>query len=154
MLSQKSHRSLLLAAEVTIGTGLVAICLAFYFWGVGALSDDPARQHRRMAVEAIAAQDFEAAAVEYRKAAELDPQNAVIRYELGVVYNELGHLNEAVAAWSEALRIDPSLEQASGALRELESRRIDLGNTNVDPARLPAPAAAQAVRDLSAGSLR
>jgi serine/threonine-protein kinase len=64
---------------------------------------DQARLVKSPPDEAIAA---------HRKAVELEPNNAVFNYNLGVVYGEKGSLDEAITSYREAVRLKPDYPEA------------------------------------------
>lgn len=63
--------------------------------------------------------DYDLAIVEYRRAAESQPREPGIRFNLGLAYVQLGQLDEATAAFREALREDPAYEEARRALESV-----------------------------------
>ncbi|MBI3697129.1 MAG: tetratricopeptide repeat protein [Acidobacteria bacterium] len=65
--------------------------------------------HIRLAGEANARQDLETAAAEYGKVIVLEPRHAEAHARLGMVYQNLGRLPEAVGALEKAIEIDPGL---------------------------------------------
>lgn len=150
---RKSPSRFLLVAEITIGAGVLCLGLAFYLWGMDALFDSPSHQHRRLAVEAVAAQDYGAAVAEYQKAAELDPDDATIFYELGLVYNQLGRTEDAIRAWSQSLRIDSTMTESAWAIKELSALQRSPTTGGSDKDRQP-HGSVDAVQSLSLDSLR
>jgi tetratricopeptide (TPR) repeat protein len=55
---------------------------------------------------------LERAAAAYRRLADARPDDAYVRNDLGNVYRELGLHRESLAAFDEALRLNPELEEA------------------------------------------
>lgn len=142
-----------LASEVSFGGALLILGFSFYSWGIDALANTPGHQHKRLAMEAWVARDYGAAVAEYKQAAALEPANAVIPYELGMVYKDLGKTTDAIDAWSQALRIDPAMRQASDALRNVDVEGTRAGTLNESSSIVP-PEDSTAVRSLSWESLR
>ncbi|MFC1776957.1 tetratricopeptide repeat protein [Pseudomonadota bacterium] len=60
--------------------------------------------------------DYEAAAPILEKALVLNPQEAQIMFELGVVYYKLGNLGLSKGYFASVLEIDPSNEEAKGLM--------------------------------------
>ncbi len=58
----------------------------------------------------------------YRRALRLCPDNASYHNGLGVTYKELGRLKDAEFEFKEALRLNPSLDQAQNHLSELNTK--------------------------------
>jgi len=54
-----------------------------------------------------------------RGALELDPHNADVRYEIGLVHEELGDLGRARASYAAALRSEPAHAAAAGRMEKL-----------------------------------
>jgi len=99
---------------------LLACCAA-------AQSLDPLEEAKRLykvGEAALAGNDLDIAARNFRKAAELAPHNAVVRLNLAIVQNRLGHVGEARVNAETALKsgnLDVSLkEQAEKLLADLE----------------------------------
>lgn len=61
------------------------------------------------AQQAQARGDFEAAAEFYRKAVILQPQIAELRTNLGLMYYQTGHHQQAIASFLQAIRLQPNL---------------------------------------------
>ncbi len=151
----KSPSRFLLFAEIAIGAGVLLLGLAFYLWGMDALFDSPSHQHRKLAIEAVAARDYGAAVAEYQKAAELDPDDATIFYELGLVYNQLGRTEDAIRAWSQSLRIDSTMSESAWAIKELSAlQRSPSPNTSANDKDRQPRGSVDAVQSLSLDSLR
>jgi len=55
-----------------------------------------------------------------QQAVELDPGHAMTRHRLGVLRERQGRAAEALAAYREALELDPRLTAARAALSRLE----------------------------------
>ena len=56
---------------------------------------------------------------EYRRAIEIEPNDADYHHNLGVCLGLQGRLAEARVEYLEALRLNPSLEKATECLQEL-----------------------------------
>ena len=63
---------------------------------------------------------LEQAAEQLQRAVELDPGHAMSRHRLGVLRERQGRRDEALAAYREALALDPRLKVARAALTRLE----------------------------------
>jgi hypothetical protein len=68
--------------------------------------NESALVHLRRAQEFVDTGMFQEAEREYRKAVQLEPDNAVIRNNLGRVLAELGRVNEAEREYHTALKLD------------------------------------------------
>ncbi len=55
-----------------------------------------------------------------------DPDNAVAHYHLGVAYDQMGDLSHAQSEWQSAVRVNPELVEAHGALATLALRNNDM----------------------------
>jgi tetratricopeptide (TPR) repeat protein len=55
------------------------------------------------------------------EAADRDPDKALALYKEGMMFYAQGNLSEAVRAWTESLRLDPSLNRAREALRQAQA---------------------------------
>ena len=77
-----------------------------------------ATELEKLAQESVAEKDWETAADEFRRAAELDPHNVRLRAELGDALNASQDYPDAIAAFNEALRLDPRSEPAELGLAE------------------------------------
>ena len=72
----------------------------------------------------MAAQDKRnEAAGEFAVVAQLRPADAVTQYNLAIALARAGHLDEAIAHFSEALRLNPDFEAAR---RDLEIAQAQL----------------------------
>jgi tetratricopeptide (TPR) repeat protein len=74
-------------------------------------------------------------------ASELDPSDSVVKYNIACVYALLGKADEALAALSEAVHLDPKLQQTAKNDRDFDSLRnnnkfseilADIGNKFLD----------------------
>ena len=70
---------------------------------------------------------WELARTEWTQATELDPKSAIAHAKLGVALWELGLKDEAAAAWSIAVAIDPNAEEPVSCLARLDLERVDAG---------------------------
>ena len=70
---------------------------------------DPLESLLASARDAQARSDFQAAAEFYRQAASLDPENAELRTNLGLMYYQTGKDQQAIEAFSQAIRLKPGL---------------------------------------------
>lgn len=141
-----------LVSELSFGSALLILGFSFYSWGMDKLTNPPAREHRRLAVEALTAKDYDGAITEYQMASALEPTNAVIPYELGLVYQVMGKTDDAIAAWSKSLRLDAGMTQASRALRDIGTQNL-MPNDVDHISNLLTPSESTAVRTLSMDAL-
>ncbi|KAK9959642.1 hypothetical protein ABG768_009752 [Culter alburnus] len=56
--------------------------------------------------------DYSSALQDFKAAAQNRPEDAIIHQALGVIHHRLGQLQEAVDAYSEAIRLDPLLQDS------------------------------------------
>lgn len=70
-----------------------------------------AELHSARGNELINNYDWVGAEVEFRRAVELEPTNAMYQNQLGIVLNLLGRTEEGMAALREAVRLEPENEQ-------------------------------------------
>ncbi|XP_043118241.1 uncharacterized protein ttc6 isoform X2 [Puntigrus tetrazona] len=56
--------------------------------------------------------DYGSALQDFKSAAQKQPEDAIILHALGVIHHRLGQLQEAVDAYSQALRLDPFLQDS------------------------------------------
>jgi tetratricopeptide (TPR) repeat protein len=70
---------------------------------------------------------WENARTAWTEATLADPRSAVAHAKLGVALWQLGLKDEAAAAWSAAVSIDPNAEDAVGNLARLDLERLDPG---------------------------
>ncbi len=143
-----------LVSELSFGGALVILGLSFYSWGMDKLTNSPAHRHHKLAIEALAARDYEVAVSEFKEAAALEPTNAAIPYELGLLYRDLGRTSEAIASWRQSLRIDSSMTQASRALKDIAPSGILMPASEEPVSNLLPPEESGAVRSLSLDALR
>ena len=64
------------------------------------------------AEQALDRKDYVAAVPPLKKAAEAQPDNAAVWFNLGYAYSELGHYSDAVTAYQKALELQPDLFDA------------------------------------------
>jgi Flp pilus assembly protein TadD len=74
---------------------------------------DPARQPLELAYAALQAKRYETAVRLFRKAAELAPQRASIRKDIGYTYLKMGDSESARGEFAEAMRLSPGDLHAS-----------------------------------------
>ena len=80
-------------------------------WGLpGQAQDLSVAEIVQDAMTAAAAQDWTESADLYRQALELEPNNAGLHNNLGVVLRRQGDLNGAIEAYRRTLELDPSLD--------------------------------------------
>jgi serine/threonine-protein kinase len=103
-----------------VGALLVALILVLIVWQPFTPGSSPtaseatatisltAEEHFRRGNELIQEGDLEAAAVEYQKALEMDPQYVDALTNLGVVYYNLEQLDAAAEQYSKAIEIAPN----------------------------------------------
>lgn len=67
---------------------------------------------------------FDRAIEEFRKAAKSDPRHVNSRYNIGIVLlHDKGEIKEAVKAWEDYLKVDPSSERAQRIKAQIEKMR-------------------------------
>ncbi|UCE64550.1 MAG: tetratricopeptide repeat protein, partial [Nitrospirota bacterium] len=71
---------------------------------------DPAKDHNRLGIDFFLTGELEVAIDEFREAARLRTGYADAYHNLGVALAKSGDLSGAIAAWSQAHRLDPSGE--------------------------------------------
>ena len=90
----------------------------------GAAEPPEAMVRARHAYELARAGDTASAITELQDACRLAPRNALYRSALGGIYERAGKLEDAVAAFSEAVKLDPANPKLAG---HLESVSLDWG---------------------------
>ncbi len=90
------------------------------------LVESPERSARQIALGDAHARngDWRGAFNAYYEAVILDPGSGRARFDCGLMYAKLGHLNLAIRAWKSALQADPSLTRAQ---EEIDWARAQLG---------------------------
>ncbi len=96
-------------------TGLIAWPCASTSYAQTGLTDsmevrDPAQDHLRLGIDFYLSGELEVAIDEFREAARLRTGYADAYHNLGVSLAKYGDLSGAIAAWSQAQRLDPSGE--------------------------------------------
>ena len=84
---------------------------------------------------------WEDARARWTEATELDAHCAAAFAKLGVALWELGRKDEAASAWSQAVALEPSGEDALEGLARLDLERLDAGAAVSRLLTVPAPAA-------------
>jgi len=84
---------------------------------IDAPADDYAR-HVDLAVESTNKRQYEAAALEWKKALEVAPREPRVHNSLGVALVETGKLDEAIVHYREALALNPQYAEACNNLGE------------------------------------
>lgn len=100
---------------------------------MGASTNDPETAELRSAVAALLQQqgDYAAAADLYRLALSVRPEDPVLLFNYGSTLASLERMEEAQAAWKQALELDPSLAPALiEALEPQPVRNHSNGNAN------------------------
>ena len=90
----------------------------------------PSEQAARWVIrgnEALEAGNVEEAIRYYERAAQLNPNDEDIYYNLGIAYSRAGHRQEAIKAYQNALKLMPSYAEAHNNLGNLLFR---MGKTN------------------------
>jgi tetratricopeptide (TPR) repeat protein len=84
------------------------------------------------ALRAVARQDLETAVVKYKKALEMDPNNAVFHSNLGYIYFDIGLSGLALEEQKKALEINPDMANAHYGLALIYTKtgRLDLAKTH------------------------
>jgi Flp pilus assembly protein TadD len=99
--------------KILLITAKALICLSFLFSPPVLLPQAPASQDAySRGTELVRAGSFEAALPEFRKAAELSPNNPKVYNMLGIVLTQLGRLQEANEAYGRALSVAPNFVAA------------------------------------------
>lgn len=70
---------------------------------------------------------WELARTAWSDATQLDPKSSIAFVKLGIAHWELGQKDEAAAAWTNALSIEPNAEDALSALARFELERQHAG---------------------------
>src|SRR5690606_24889306 len=111
----------LAAAELQLGRGSDAERLARMI-----LAQVNHPQAQRLLGDALAAQKRHAEAEQaYRAASQLQPDDAGLHYQIGLMADELGAPARAVQCHQRALQLDPSVDQALSELVHAKRRLID-----------------------------
>jgi Tfp pilus assembly protein PilF len=104
-----------------------------------ATTNSPAPSHRQLSKSEIASQllnqgsqrlkqeNYSEALALFTRAAELDPEDEDVHYNLGITLNNLGRTEEAIQQYKEALRILPEYAEAHNNLGNLllSQKRLD-----------------------------
>ena len=78
--------------------------------------------HRDLALRADANRNWPEAAIQFRRAVEMEPDNPTLRLSLGIALNRAGDSRTALAELEEAARLDPALAQAHDAIGAILER--------------------------------
>lgn len=97
--------------------------------GCGGKSELGTDQLLQRAKQARAKRDYTQAARDLRSAEKQEPNSARIRYEMGLLYSEVGDVNMAEFQFQEALRLDPSYREAQRQLTLITERRAGAPRT-------------------------
>lgn len=108
--------------------------------GLAALAQDPLDKNN----EAVAA---------VQQATFLEPKNALVKAQVGRVFESRGQLDQAVAAYGEAARLDPSWPAPRVATLALQLRRGDAAGALAGLRALPAELKASGEAQLLLGKL-
>jgi putative PEP-CTERM system TPR-repeat lipoprotein len=81
---------------------------------------------RKRAQDAMAKKDYGRAALALRSAIKIQPKNAEVRYELGLLYMEVGDLNAAATRFQEALQIKPTYTEPQLKMAQLMTLSPDM----------------------------
>ena len=98
MSARFSVRSLGQSFTIILLTGALVACSG----GQGRKATHMARGEKY-----LAAQNYDKASVEFQNVLQIDPKNAQARYELGVVNDKQGHLQQAAQMYSDAIQLAP-----------------------------------------------
>ncbi len=98
-----------LLISLTIFTGWVGLSTLYAQTGSGDTQDvhDPAQDHLRLGIDFFLTGELEVAIDEFREATRLRTGYADAYHNLGVALAKNGDLSGAIAAWSQAQRLDP-----------------------------------------------
>ena len=88
------------------------------------------------------------AIAEFLRAADLDPEEAVIYSNIGAVYGELSEYDEAIRYLKKALKLDPNLGPAQRMLPKMEEAKTKLAAPKL---KQPQPSPERAVQKSSSG---
>jgi tetratricopeptide (TPR) repeat protein len=80
-----------------------------------------AMQHLKKVDDYMDAGELDNALGECESAIKAAPNLGAAQYYRGLIYDEMGQLEKAIAAYQEAVRLDPELEDAFDALRNAET---------------------------------
>ena len=71
------------------------------------VSPSQADQHQRDGLKSAGAGRYEEAIVHFEKAAALRPGNSVVQFNLGLTFQQLKQIHQAISAYQAALRVSP-----------------------------------------------
>jgi len=78
--------------------------------------------HRSLAAALLARDRVEEGLTELKRAAAINPTNAMIQNDLGLVYENLGQLDEALAHYQRALELEPRFAAAKESSDRIDAR--------------------------------
>jgi tetratricopeptide (TPR) repeat protein len=141
----RRHGSEITSKEVPImkrGIAVVSlfVLLTFAFAAVTAPATEEnkmskkARKLMDKALEAIKEKQPDQAIDLLRQVVVMEPENAMLRHNLGVLYFEKGLADEAIASFEDALRLQPDYQKAQLALRQalFEAGKDAMGKQKFD----------------------
>lgn len=89
---------------------LVAILLCWVLSGCAIISRDVTRTeaYNRFAIKAAQAQLWNEAVFRWKQVISIDPEDSKAHNNLGVAYEALGNMEEAIAAYERAAELEPN----------------------------------------------
>ncbi len=89
----------------------------------GVSSEDQFHTLNRRAIALRKQGKYQEAIKDFKEALRIDPEDAAIYYNIGVVYNQQGKKEEASSYFEKALNHDPTLTEAKEALEKLKANK-------------------------------
>ncbi len=99
-----------------------------------------AAQHLERAYQLENQGEIQAALESCKLAQIMDPTSAEAYNLSGILYDEMGKLDEAIKAYRHALELDPDFEDARANLEDAERESRGLNAVHIDPSIPPIPA--------------
>lgn len=101
-------------------------CVASFTLACGRSPERRASDLMRRGKEDRSKRDYGHAAINLRSAAKIQPNNPEIRYELGLLYLEVGDANAAMGHFQDALKIKPAYLEPQLKIAQIQSMQQDL----------------------------
>ncbi len=87
---------------------LLLLVLSFLLFACGSLRDQPTiEQYNQFAIKAAKLQLWNEAIFRWQHILKIEPQNAKVHNNLGVAYEAVGKVNEAIKAYERATELEP-----------------------------------------------
>ena len=122
---------------------LVAILLCWVLSGCAIISRDVTRTeaYNRFAIKAAQAQLWNEAVFRWKQVINIDPEDAKAHNNLGVAYEALGNIEEAIASYQRAAELEPSNKYYRLNYRRcrIHLRRSGQGDENIPELEEPPP---------------